>query len=999
MGETTICQGQAEYTLSGPRLSLKVVAMQLLPFEAISHRRERGQSWIAGRLLPLLVVIAILPCRAGTAPATSAVQRIFDVATITLAAELTVNLSAARSHRFELRDFAPQSDPVLHVLDSRSVQIGAATPRHGKLVLSLPGETAGDFLVVVRSQSAKAQQTGSLWIDGKLHTSQVNFAAGEMLRMPRLRAGEQVVAVRPPQGAASHVAYLLSADGLRILRRAAGTHTTLLPPVVGDAIVVYAARSNGVTGPLRVYRNDADADTDGDGLGDELENALGTCASKQSSVAGVNCNEIADTRDTDGDGLQDGWEVLGKQAVDGQGNSVYLDLPTWGANPRHKDVFVEVDFRRSSLLENQQGLVVHMQPAVARQMAAIYGDTATTDFWLRAAHAVSVDNPDRLPGISLHLDTGVPPERPEDGTIYGDWGGYNAVDAVPDPDHPGSYIPQNAEDVWTQQMNPARRGVFHYVLAYTSGGGACGTGIACGFNMTDPGNSAHEFGHTFSLNHNGPSGIDEPNCKPNYPSLMNYAYLYTGMLQFSDGRNFPDLNNHSLQETNAINPGNQALLNTLENWFQYKVDHASGSVDWNRDGVFSPGGTTVRAYANYEPGDDCEFTRENQKDTGLRSTLSPAIVRLNGSIWIFAVDTGGRLAYASTLPWDCSPDVDLCPVPKFGAGGTQDVGPLASMDAKTTVVNGMKMIVVVGIRPDGSMFETYFAFDGTGAQVWGPISPIATSVPAAGEPSLANSHDERTLTLAYKGTDNVVRIRTRTVQGWSAEQEVMVGGQTLAVYGSSSPAVAYAYLPIGIVVGQEQLIGAFPDAQGYVQLYTPQGIRHQWGQIPISYDSMYSAVGRPVLAWTGATGEVLTTGTPPDTSQPLTAGRFYILFLQYQSPPPNFPTPINPVRMAVSYVNRFDGSFRIGLVSNFDNVWSYAYGMSLLTPAGVNLRAAETYSIPKPESLMTVQFRPHADGMTDLTYHNYDDWKTLGWASCAVLVKTQASPVQCAPPW
>ena len=78
-----------------------------------------------------------------------------------------------------------------------------------------------------------------------------------------------------------------------------------------------------------------------------------------------------------------------------------------------------------------------MPAETARQMAAIYGDLATTDPFLRLIHSVSVDNPDRLPGISMHLDTGVPPERPEDATIYGDWGGHNPVDAAPDPNNPG----------------------------------------------------------------------------------------------------------------------------------------------------------------------------------------------------------------------------------------------------------------------------------------------------------------------------------------------------------------------------------------------------------------------------------------------------------------------------------------------------------------------------------------------------------------------------------
>ena len=46
--------------------------------------------------------------------------------------------------------------------------------------------------------------------------------------------------------------------------------------------------------------------------------------------------------DTDGDGLWDDWEQLG---IDADGDGVIdLDLPALGANWRHKDIFVEVDW-------------------------------------------------------------------------------------------------------------------------------------------------------------------------------------------------------------------------------------------------------------------------------------------------------------------------------------------------------------------------------------------------------------------------------------------------------------------------------------------------------------------------------------------------------------------------------------------------------------------------------------------------------------------------------
>jgi hypothetical protein len=106
----------------------------------------------------------------------------------------------------------------------------------------------------------------------------------------------------------------------------------------------------------------------------------------------------------------------------------------------------------------------------------------------------------------------------------------------------------------------------------------------------------------------------------------------------------------------------------------------------------------------------------------------------------------------------------------------------------------------------------------------------------------------------------------------------------------------------------------------------------------------------------------------------------------------------------MSYVDRFTGNLKIGLVSDFDNTWSYAYGMSLLTPSDNGaLRAAVTSAVLPNHGttpLDEVFFRPHADGISDLVYNNYDDWKTLAHDTCTVLVQHQLnSPVQCAPPW
>jgi len=415
------------------------------------------------------------------------------------------------------------------------------------------------------------------------------------------------------------------------------------------------------------------------------------------------------------------------------------------------------------------------------------------------------------------------------------------------------------------------------------------------------------------------------------------------------------------------------------------------------------------------------------------STHSPAVVRYKNLIWIFTIDQNGKLTYEyTTQPWNCSPDADLCPAITFQSPGTRDLGPVAAIDAKTFRVNGIESIVLVGIRPDGSMLYTWLTADDNYNQVWGSILNIDGSSPAAGEPSLANSRNEGSLVLAYKGTDNIVRLRSFTGHSWTAEQQLVSGGNPIAVHPDTSPAIVFTYLPIGMVAGQEHLIGAFTDPQGTIRFYAPQFPGHQWGYLSIANDGLYSTVGRPVMAWAPGPGDggVLTLGSSGTSSniarnrrrvgasgahgpgstgslpavnvpqpQPLTTGRLYVLFFEYSTPPPGYPA-TNAVRMAMSYVSAYDGKLHIGLNSYFDDVWSYAYGISLITPSDVALHAAETYSIHKPQSENHVFFRPHADGMADLTYKNYDDWKTLGWGSCAIVAHWQAdAPVKCADAW
>jgi len=121
-------------------------------------------------------------------------------------------------------------------------------------------------------------------------------------------------------------------QGLPKLKAPAGTHALWVAALLDDA------SSERSSSRVNVYVNDALTDRDGDGLGRKLERALGTCDAPDDR--GCVGSRLADyykevrhaTRDTDRDGLTDSDELLG---VPGKPR---LDLPRYGADPRHKDV-------------------------------------------------------------------------------------------------------------------------------------------------------------------------------------------------------------------------------------------------------------------------------------------------------------------------------------------------------------------------------------------------------------------------------------------------------------------------------------------------------------------------------------------------------------------------------------------------------------------------------------------------------------------------------------
>ncbi|MBU0591121.1 hypothetical protein KKF81_05535 [Candidatus Micrarchaeota archaeon] len=254
--------------------------------------------------------------------------------------------------------------------------------------------------------------------------------------------------------------------------------------------------------------------------------------------------------DTDGDGLLDGWEAKGVF----KNKLLVVDLPLMGADPLHKDLFVEIDWMVD----------------------------ATHSHKPKAASLQRVVNVFRDHGINLHFDEG-------------SFGGGNQIthqtghvwslyDFGDDAAARQAYTAAGNQylfDIKKNNFDPNRIGIFYYALfsdyqPSSSGqaemGGNFYVALDDGASVTvESGTIMHEFGHTLQLGHGGRLSneleYDNSNYKPNYHSIMNYFYQFGGIpsinpadpngdflytLDYSE-EELPDLDENTLVELVGIN--------------------------------------------------------------------------------------------------------------------------------------------------------------------------------------------------------------------------------------------------------------------------------------------------------------------------------------------------------------------------------------------------------------------------------------------------------------
>lgn len=308
------------------------------------------------------------------------------------------------------------------------------------------------------------------------------------------------------------------------------------PSVYGSfsARIAYGGEFN--TGPMRLLKNDwfvPGRDVDQDGLGHALEQSLGTCDRVGDVMPnGISCGSFefcdisptgdvceAQLRDTDHDGLRDDVEVYGY-------DTFVTEMPRYGANPVHKDVFIELDTydRDPSTPMICDGFDLDLTGNLSTDVRFLGGDGLNFFDQAQAIYdaAPAWMNPDGQPGISLHFDVGVRNPDPTD-TRWGGWGQGNTCAMS------GRYT-----DVAATAFNAARPWLFRWGI---DGGGAQTNGTR--YTALSTSQHVHEIGHTLALSHSGPRNAATNyggtfgrvagaewggNRRPLFPSRMSYRF-------------------------------------------------------------------------------------------------------------------------------------------------------------------------------------------------------------------------------------------------------------------------------------------------------------------------------------------------------------------------------------------------------------------------------------------------------------------------------------------
>ena len=285
------------------------------------------------------------------------------------------------------------------------------------------------------------------------------------------------------------------------------------------------------------------------------------------------------SRDSDGDGLPDLWELRGYTV-----GGTFVDLPAMGANPWHKDLFVWMDYMVTPGAVN-----LGPPQAVIDNIQAVFNNAP-------------VSNPDNTTGIHIHpvLKNEVPYAQ-----TLGVQNDYVQVwqqfDVLKDASFDPAYAPAFRYMIWANTYNQGTSsGLARNIPALDFLVTLGGWNTPGGTDWQKLGTFIHELGHCLGLTH---GGVDHANYKPNYLSVMNYFFQTWGLykdghwgdggypLQFDYQRiDTASLDENHLDESKGltgagdVSPYGTRYWYYNSGWYSTIATNAAGSIDWNMDG-------------------------------------------------------------------------------------------------------------------------------------------------------------------------------------------------------------------------------------------------------------------------------------------------------------------------------------------------------------------------------------------------------------------------------
>lgn len=329
-------------------------------------------------------------------------------------------------------------------------------------------------------------------------------------------------------------------------------------------------------------------------------------------------SEYVDT-DTDGDGFTDIEELFGVDTDDN--GEVDVPIHEMGADPNRPDIFVQVDWMEA------KPYILHDKNNVGADSTDAY---YRKDYRPAERDYEAVMKSFHEHGINLHIDMGPNSVvQYQSDKKWGDIEGYEARNPIPYQDVM-IVGPKNGEDnnyeYWIKLVEDnllpkERQGIFRHALIVNRVNHRGKTDIS-GLSLSTPGpyfivadidhvltekpgalgrTFMHELGHSLGLSH---GGTDITGFKPNYLSIMNYAFQISGLHRpdYEDADPYytnysefvlPSLNEFALDETVPLDPegktkelglGTAIIVDAQHIKWITSEEMIRGNVDFNFNG-------------------------------------------------------------------------------------------------------------------------------------------------------------------------------------------------------------------------------------------------------------------------------------------------------------------------------------------------------------------------------------------------------------------------------